>query len=450
MSMLLVSEVFPPQHGGSGRWFWEVYRRLPRERVVVAAGEHPRAAAFDAAETIACERLPLAMRQWGLRSVAGLRDYLRLAWRLRRMIRREGVVAVHAARCLPEGWLAWMLRRLAGTPYLVYVHGEDIRAAGTSREHAWMVRRVFRDADVVIANSENTARLLREDWGLACGPGGTVESVPAGTAGPTVRVLHPGVDTERFRRAEPDAAVRRRLGWDGRRVVLTVGRLQRRKGHDMLISALASVRRDVPDVLYAIVGDGAERPRLEELVCREGLERHVQLLGEIDDEALVECYQQCDLFALPNREVDGDIEGFGMVLLEAQACGRPVLAGDSGGTRETMRPFVSGHWSLVIGGKDGRGASANGQEPTAKSQQPTGLVIDCTGPGPLAEAVTGLLLDADLRERMGRAAREWAVERFSWPGLAEHAAALFEMIDGHSVRTGVREWPHVAAEQVGP
>ena len=131
--------------------------------------------------------------------------------------------------------------------------------------------------------------------------------------------------------------MRARLGWGERRVVLTVGRLQKRKGHDMMIRALPAIRRAVPDVLYAIVGDGEERAALEQLAEQEGVRQSVQFLGEVDDETLVRCYQQCDLFALPNRQVGGDIEGFGMVLLEAQACGRPVLAGASGGTAETMR-----------------------------------------------------------------------------------------------------------------
>ena len=104
-----------------------------------------------------------------------------------------------------------------------------------------------------------------------------------------------------------------------------------------MILALGAIRETIPDVLYAIVGDGEERPTLQELVAREGLGEHVQLLGELDDETLIACYQQCDLFVLPNRQVGRDIEGFGMVLLEAQACGKPVVAGASGGTVETMR-----------------------------------------------------------------------------------------------------------------
>jgi phosphatidylinositol alpha-1,6-mannosyltransferase len=152
---------------------------------------------------------------------------------------------------------------------------------------------------------------------------------------------------------------------------------------------------DSPAVLYAILGDGEERPALEALVAQAELAGAVQFLGECDDDQLVDCYQQCDVFALPNRQVGQDIEGFGMVLLEAQACGRPVIAGASGGTAETMRV------------------------------PETGRVVDCSTPAALAALVAEWLADPPLLARMGRAARAWAVENFDWSSLARQAEELF-------------------------
>jgi phosphatidylinositol alpha-1,6-mannosyltransferase len=272
------------------------------------------------------------------------------------------------------------LRWLTGVPYLCYVHGEDVTGATTSRELHFLARRVLQQAAFVIANSHNTERILLGDWRLPS---------------ERVRVLHPGVDTERFVPAPRDRSVRARLGWGERRVVLTVGRLQKRKGHDMLIRALPALRRAVPDVLYAILGDGEERTALEQLVDREGVRQSVQFLGEADDQTLVRCYQQCDLFALPNRQVGVDIEGFGMVLLEAQACGRPVLAGASGGTAETMRV------------------------------PQTGRLVPCDGPQELTRVLTELLPQPDLLEGMGAAGRAWVVDRFDWAALTRQAECLF-------------------------
>ncbi len=381
MKTLLVSEVFPPTHGGSGRWFWEIYRRLPREQVVVAAGEHPRQDEFDRTHDLRVVRLPLAQRAWGVRSWAGLKGYLGTARRLRRLARAERVDMIHCGRCLPEGFAAWLLRWRSGVPYAVYVHGEDVTTAATSHELSWMVRRVLRGARFVVANSNSTRQILLDSWGLPR---------------ERVRLFHPGVDTRRFVPAPRDLVVRRELGWGDRPVVLTVGRLQKRKGHDMLLRALPVVRERIPDVLYAIVGDGEERTTLRRLVEEHGLRDHVQFLGEVADEQLVLCYQQCDLFVLPNRQEGSDIEGFGMVLLEAQACGRPVVAGDSGGTAETMR----------VG--------------------ETGRIVSCDGPDELGRLLPELLARPGERDRMGAAGRRWVVERFDWESLARRAQDIFE------------------------
>jgi phosphatidylinositol alpha-1,6-mannosyltransferase len=380
MTRLLLSDNFPPKTGGSGRWFWELYRRLPAKEYVIAAGEDPRQAEFDAAHRLRVHRLPLTLRSWGLRSFAGLAGYWRATRRVGKLARAEGVTMVHVGRCLPEGVMALALKWRYRLPYLCYVHGEDITTAHESREYVWLVRRVVGNAECLIANSGNTARILREEW-----------EVPA----ERVRILHPGVDTKYFTPAAADPAARARLGWGDRPVVLTVGRLQKRKGHDVMIKALRTIRQSAPGVLYAIAGDGEERAALEALVESEGASEHVRFHGEIGDAELLTCYQQCDLFSLPNRQVGRDIEGFGMVLLEAQSCGKPVLAGASGGTAETMRI------------------------------PQTGRVVNCDEQGPLAAEVVALLSDPELRERMGRSARAWVVERFDWDSLRVQADQLF-------------------------
>ena len=161
---------------------------------------------------------------------------------------------------------------------------------------------------------------------------------------------------------------------------------------------LPAIRERVPDVLYAIAGEGWERSYLEQLVTELGVQCHVQFRGVPSDEELLHCYQQCDVFALPNRRVGWDIEGFGIVLLEAQACGKPVIAGTSGGTAETMRV------------------------------PDTGMLIPCASPEPVAEASVKLLRDTDRRYQMGRAGRDWVVEQFDWKFLGKRAEQLFGLV----------------------
>ncbi len=361
MKCLLASSVFPPQVGGSGRWFWEIYRRLPRTDVFVAAGEHAAQEQFDRTHDLNVVRVPLAMPTWGTFSWSGSRGYFRNYRRVAQLVKQHRIEQIHCGCLLPEGWIAWLIQKRFGIPYVCYVHGEETNIGRSSRELGWMMRKVLGAASIVIANSRNTWQMLRNDW-----------EVPEDR----LRVLHPGVDVHRFVPKEQDSDLRRELGWAERTVILTVGRLQARKGQDHLILALNEVRRSVPDVLYVIVGDGERRGYLEALVSEHGLQDHVQFRGDIPDSELIRCYQQCDLFALPNREVNGDFEGFGMVLLEAQACGRPVLAGTSGGTAETM------------------------QVPE------TGRLVCCDRPEPIAAALVDLLSDRRGMEQMGQAARD--------------------------------------------
>jgi len=377
---LLVSEVFPPQTGGSGRWFWELYRRLSRQECVIVAGEHPRHQEFDQAHDLRLHRMPLTFTTWGIGSVRGLQQYARALRRLDRLVDKEGVRILHCGKCLPEGLLGWLLKFWRGVPYVCYVHGEELNLAAASRELGWLTGRVLRGAEFVIANSRNTCELLRSQWRLP---------------GERIRLMYPGVDTGRFVPAARDVPWRARFDWGDRPVVLTVGRLQKRKGHDVMVRALGAISRSIPDILYVIVGDGEERAPLRDLVEELGMQAHVQFLNEVTDEELLCCYQQCDLFVLPNREVGGDIEGFGIVLLEAQSCGKPVVAGLSGGTAETM------------------------QVPD------TGRLVCCDNPDELARVVSELLTDARQLALMQGPARNWVVGRFDWSALVGQASELF-------------------------
>jgi phosphatidylinositol alpha-1,6-mannosyltransferase len=377
--ILLLTEVFPPMKGGSGRWLWELYRRLPAGSVRVASSRIPGAEEFDRTHGLPMHRLPLRFKDWGLFARKGAWEYPRMVRALRKLVAKTKPSVIHCGKCLPEAFLAWVLRAWGGPPYWTYVHGEELTLARTSTELGWMTRQALLGADGVIANCRHTRELLVLDWGVAPD---------------RVHVMHPGVDTRAFVPAEPDLAVRKKLGWVGRTVVLTVGTLQPRKGQDMMIRALPRILKAVPDLLYVLVGQGWERRHLEQLVAQHGVQSAVQFRGAPDDGEMIECYQQCDLFALPNRQVGWDFEGFGIVLLEAQACGRPVLAGRSGGTVETMKA------------------------------PETGAVIDCTSPDLLAETVSAWLADPDGLNAMGRHGREW-VKRFDWSALVPEARQLF-------------------------
>jgi phosphatidylinositol alpha-1,6-mannosyltransferase len=375
--ILLFSEIFPPTHGGSGRWFSEIYGRFSEQDVVFLVGDNDGAEVFDKQLPHQIHRYNLSSSEWGLRSLAGAKFHLRVWRKLRAVVKQENIDQVHCGRVLPEGLAALMLKISNGLPYRCYVHGEDVETSLTSRELTWLTRQVMKHAEQVICNSENSFRILREKWNLS--PDKMV-------------VMTPGVDVDHFC---PDPTTPKPAGWEGKINILTVGRLQRRKGQDMMIRALPELAKVFPNINYAIIGGGKERPTLEHLADELGVTAYVQFLGEVDDAKMTACYRHCDLFALPNRRVGNDDEGFGMVLLEAQACGRPVLAGASGGTRETLEDGV------------------------------TGTMVDCTAPENIADAATKLLSNPETLESMGQAGRQHVENRFSWETLALNARKFF-------------------------
>ena len=380
MNILVLAQVFPPRRGGSGRWLWDLYRRLPGFDVHVVTATTPDGAAFDRTADLAISRIPLDFSSWGVWDWRGGPQYGAALLRLRRIVAEQRPDVIHCGKCLPEGLLASSIRRWTGIPFFTFVHGEELTLAASSRELRRLTRKVLRTAACVIANSHHTRTLLIDRW-----------QVPS----EQIVVMHPGVDTAHFVPAARSLEARRNLEWGSRQVILTVGALQKRKGQDMLIRALPAVRQRCPDVLYSIAGEGWERPSLENLVAECDVADHVQFRGMPGDAELVACYQQCDLFALPNRQVGWDFEGFGIVLLEAQACGKPVIAGRSGGTAETIDPSS------------------------------TGEIVDCDAPDLLAGLAADLLQDDARRDRMGTLARQWVVEHFAWDVLSRQAADLF-------------------------
>jgi phosphatidylinositol alpha-1,6-mannosyltransferase len=377
---LLLTSVFPPKKGGSGRWFWELYRRLPEIDVHVVAGDTPGAASFDATAELPIVRIPMHFPNWGLWSASGLPNYVRAWFGVSRAVSRIRPDVIHCGRCLPEGLLALLVKRRRGIPFWCYAHGEELTVASSSKELRWLNEAVIRGADRMVANSRHTRDILLHEW-----------NVPPDR----VSVLYPGVDTATFVPASPDPHLRAQLGWSGRRVVLTVGALQKRKGQDMLIRALPAIRRRCPDVLYALIGEGWERGYLDDLVSRLNVAEAVQFRGAPTDAELVNCYQQCDLFALPNRRVDWDFEGLGIVLLEAQACGKAVVTGTSGGTSETVQPSV------------------------------TGELVPSDTPDRLGETIVELLDDPARRAAMGARGREWVLAHFDWAELSRQALSAF-------------------------
>ena len=261
--ILLVSELFPPTVGGSAEVFGNIYARLgdvPTTVLTDASGEaRDRSQFFKQIH----ER-KMATRHWGLLHPRGLVHHLGVAGTIRR-IARGGIAAVHCGRVLPEGLSALLASTAGAPPYYCWAHGEELGYIDSSRELRRLAATVYARARAVFANSRNTATLLAR----------------RGVPSRAIHVIRLGVEHERFR---PDVhgseELRRTLAPEGQTVLLTVGRLQRRKGHDLVLEALKQFGDRARCLRYVIVGDGEERQRLEQMVRDYGLGPVVVFAGK--------------------------------------------------------------------------------------------------------------------------------------------------------------------------
>jgi phosphatidylinositol alpha-1,6-mannosyltransferase len=233
---------------------------------------------------------------------------------------------VQAGDLFPQGLIALSLKHLMGIPYVAFCHGEEVTITDRYRYHALLRDRIYFGADVVIGASDFAqCQLMR-----------------IGVPTERIRVIKPGVDWERFCPRPPSPELSRRFSLGDKRVLLTVSRLSPRKGHDLAIRAVAKIISEIPNLHYLIVGKGPEEIRLRELAGELGVTSHVSFVGYVPEEELSAYYNACDIFVMPNREENGDIEGFGIVFLEANAAGKPVVGGRSGGTYDSVLDRITG------------------------------------------------------------------------------------------------------------
>lgn len=370
---LVVTNDFPPRLGGIQTYVHELARRLPPGQLVVYASDHPGAAAFDASCLFPVVRDRARMLLPTARVVARAAD----------LLRAESCASVWFGAAAPLALMGPGLRRAGAERLIASTHGHETGWAAVPGARA-LLRRISTGVDAVTHITDWTRRRLTP------------------VMDPATPLVHlpPGVDVALFSPAADGTALRRRLGLAEAPTVVCVSRLVRRKGQDVLIRALPPLGSYVPDVRLLLVGGGPDRQRLERLAASHGVADTVVFAGEVPWARLPAYYAAGDAFAMPCRTRRGglDVEGLGMVFLEASAVGLPVLAGNSGGAPEAVRDGV------------------------------TGMVVhDPRSPAAVATRLAPLLTDAALAAQMGKAGRDWVAASWTWDLLAKRLAGLLDL-----------------------
>ncbi len=360
---LLVTNDFPPKHGGIQSYLYELWRRLPPEATTVLTTPFRGAGEWDASQGFRIERTPEKV----------LLPTPSLARRIDSLSAEVAAGVIFVDPMLPLGLLG---RRLRSAPHVVVAHGAEITLPSRLPLAGLLARRVLTGAAGVVAAGRYPARAATKAAGR------TLDGV----------VIPPGVDVERFAPLddpEERSRARRRFGLEpSRPLVLGLSRLVPRKGFDVLIEALAGMD---DAVVLAIGGAGRDRARLERRADARGVAGRVRFLGRVPEADLPALYGCADVYAMLCRDRWGGLEaeGFGIVFLEAAACGVPQIAGLSGGSHEAV---------------------ADGE---------TGFVVPPRDVEAVRGALDRVLGDDALRVSLGRAARRRAVAEFSYDVLAD-------------------------------
>jgi phosphatidyl-myo-inositol dimannoside synthase len=370
---LLVTNDFPPKVGGIQTYLWELWRRLPPGDVTVLTTPHPDAAEWDATQPYRIVRTPERV----------LLPTPSLKHRIESLADEVGATLVVLDPAVPVGLIGPTLGR--HLRYAVVLHGSELIGRIPTGGSQAMGEVVKRSVHVIAAGNYPAKEATRV----------------AGVRTPPITVIPPGVDTERFRPASDDAArraTRARFGIDpDAQLVVGVSRLVPRKGFDVLIDAAARLCATHPQLRVAIGGSGRDRDRLQKRIDETG--SPATLLGRVDDDDLPDLYAAADVFAMccRTRWAGLEPEGFGIVFLEAAACGVPQIAGDSGGAADAV------------------------------VDEETGLVVaEPRDPDAVAAALHRLLDDPDLRRDLGERSRARAVAELTYDHLAARLAALLE------------------------
>lgn len=328
---LLLAYDFPPIGGGIARWMGELARRYPERSLVVSTGSVEGSAAADRELPVPVDRIATPATR--LRTVTGL---VRWSLRVERLARAQGATFAWCGNVRPAAYPArWLLRRRQ-VPYGVILHGGDLLTLASQAERSARKHRVARtllgDAGILVTNSGFTRELtLRTLAGLdlAVVPDRVV-TVPLGT------------DPVRFRPDVDPALARQRLGLPDGRWLLTVARLTPHKGIDTGIRVLARFAVQLPDLRYAVAGDGEDRPRLMALAQELGVGDRVHWLGRVGDDLLPSLYRNASIYFGLSRRDRNEVEGFGISMVEASGSGVPVIGGRSGGVPDAVRDDETG------------------------------------------------------------------------------------------------------------
>ncbi len=373
--ILCITNDFGPRAGGIETFVIGLIERLPKDSVIVYTSSQEGSAPFDAAWR---EKFGVEVIRDRSRILLPSR---RVGRRVRALVAERGIRRVFFGAAAPLGLLSHGLRKVGVTKIVALTHGHEVWWAKVWPFSA-LLRRIGSGVDHLTYLGEFTRREISRAL-----------SNPAKEA--MVKIA-PGIDTNHFAPRFDSEQLKVDLGLAGKKVIISVGRLVHRKGQDTLVAALPQILQKIPDTHLVFVGEGPRRDYMERLAQKLKVSSHITFIGRIQYQELPRYIGIGNLFAMPSRSrlAGLEVEGLGIVYLEASSCGLPVLGGSSGGAPDA-----------VINGE-------------------TGLVVDGTSVDEVARAAITLLHDEESAKSLGARGRGWIIDEWQWDSWADRFNAL--------------------------
>ncbi|MDP8247610.1 MAG: glycosyltransferase family 4 protein [Candidatus Tritonobacter lacicola] len=390
MRLLWLTDDYLPHRGGSRIVYHNICARIVDAQLCMMTRWMDGCGVFDRTAGYRIERVRVPfLNMASAAGVAELALYLPFLFAGIAEVRRRRPDILHCGEALASGLVGFVIRKMFGIPYVIWLH--DNPFGPVSRLRYPLKRFLCLHADGIAASCNYARDAI----------------IGEGYKGERAELINPGVDTSLFRPSGAGARLRARLGLGKKKVILTLSRLLSHKGQDMVIRALPGLISGHPDLVYLIGGAGPQREALEELARVVGVRDRVIFAGFIPQDEIADYYNACDIFIMLNREAEGvSWEGFGIVFLEASACGKPVIGGRPGGVEDSILDGV------------------------------TGFLVPPEDVDEIVRRVNLLLGDGALARRMGAAGMERARSGFTWTESARKTLAFSEKIAGRRITDG--------------
>lgn len=362
MRYLLATLEYPPFHGGVAHYYGHLIANWPSSSDIAV----------------------ITNQDNQLQAKTGYWPWRRALWTIGRLVRQQSVDFVLVGQILPLGTAVWLLSFIIPIKYGVFLHGMDWSLALSQPRKSWLAAKIIKRSAVVLVANNYVAKLVKQRLP-------DIED--------RLLVINPGLDN-----CQPPAIsdkylndLRHQYHLDGHQILLTVGRLVERKGVDKVIMALPALLKKYPQLNYVVIGQGPYLEACRQLASELSVDDALIFIDNADDRQRSAWYQLADIFIMPSRQIGDDFEGFGIVYLEANQAGKPVIAGRSGGVGDA-----------VIDGLNG-------------------LLVDPESVDEIIAAIMKLLANDDLRQKLGKTGQE-RLKDFLWPVQAKKISNFINKI----------------------